>query len=71
MTWNIYVHVSYIHTDTQTHRHTDTHNFKIMRKDGALGGGGGVPIAMPHVNFKKCQCRISLSHIFLDITCRI
>ena len=36
-------------------------------RKGALGGGS----PMSHVDFKKWQCRMSLSLIFLNVTCRI
>ena len=34
-----------------------------------MGGGGGV--LMSHVDFKKCQCPMSLLLIFPHVTCRI
>ena len=41
-------------------------------KDSFLSGVGpmtGVP--MSHVDFKKCQCRMSLSLIYAHVKCRI
>ena len=38
---------------------------------GALNGGGGGGVPMSPVNFKKWQCRMSLSLIYAHVACRI
>ena len=47
--------------------HSDILCTQISYNIGALDGG--VPIS--HVDFKKWQCRMSLSLIFADVPCRI
>ena len=41
----------------------------LLTTKGALDGGGGGP--MSHVDFKKCQCRMSLSLNTSPVPCRI
>ena len=39
--------------------------------DGGGGGGGGGGGLMSHVDFKKCQCRMSLSFNISPVPCQI